>query len=271
MKRDSGLVRLPFRYLAALLALPGIVGMGRPVAAHGQFSVSPVILPIPHSTEVTEATVMVRNNGESPLQLRIFSADFDQDADGSHSTSAAGTHARSCSGRLEIVPDGLSIPAGVTQPVMFRLRPGGDRDSTCWSLVFIEKPPPEGTGPRAALRIGVKVYGLSADGGESAEISAASVVDGDSTSETGGRELQFTISNPDAWPVLARGTVEIRDLEGLPYGTVAVEAFSVLPEHARTVRVPLEAVLAPGRYLAIPVLEYGDDGLMGAQVAFRVE
>lgn len=266
---DSG--RLPFRYLAALLALPGIIGMGRPVAAFGQFSVSPVILPIPHSTESTEATVMVRNNGTSPLQLRIFAADFDQAADGSHTTSAAGTHANSCAGRLEIVPDGLSVPAGVTQPVMFRLRPGVDPDSTCWSLVFIEKPPPEGTGPRAALRIGVKVYGLSARGGESAEIAAASVVDTEGTNDAVGRELEFTISNPDQWPVLASGTVEIRDFEGSPHGTVAVEAFSVLPEHERTLRVPLEAELEPGRYLAIPVLEYGDDGLMGAQVAFRVE
>ena len=51
---------------------------------------------------------------------------------------------------------------------------------------------------------------------------------------------------------------------------VPVESFSVLPGHERMVEIPLEADLAPGRYLAIPVLEYGDDGLMGAQVAFRV-
>jgi hypothetical protein len=257
------------RYLAALLALPGIVGMGRPSPAHGQFSVSPVILPIASSPDPTEATVMVRNNGTSPLQLRVVTADFDQALDGSHSTYAAGSHDRSCADRLEIVPDGLSVPAGVTQPVTLRLHPDAEPDSTCWSLVFIEKPPPEGTGPRAGLRIGVKVYGLAAEGGETAEITAASVSEADG--ESGGRSLEFTVHNPDAWPVLARGTVELRDFEGSPRSQVAVEAFSVLPEHDRTVTVPLEADLAPGRYLAIPVLEYGDDGLMGAQVAFRVQ
>lgn len=269
MKPDNRSIRLPIRYLAALLALPGIVGMGRPAVASGQFSVSPVILPIPHGAEASKATVMVRNNGESPLQLRVFSADFDQSLDGSHTTYVAGTHDRSCADRLEIVPDGLSVPAGVTQPVTIRLLPGVDPDATCWSLVFIEKPPPEGSGPRAGLRIGVKVYGLSAQGGLPAEISEASIRDHEG--EAGPRALEFTVNNPDAWPVLARGTVELREFDGDPKATVAVESFSVLPEHERTVRVPLETHLEPGRYLAIPVLEYGDEGLMGAQVAFRVE
>ncbi len=267
MRPDQGPTRLKRRYLAALLALPGIVGMGHPASASAQFSVSPVILPIPHGEGVVEATVRVRNNGTDPLQLRIFAADFDQRLDGGHETFPAGSHERSCAERLEIVPDGLSVPAAVTQPVTLRLHPGTDPDATCWSLVFIEKPPPEGSGPRAGLRIGVKVYGLSAMGAEVAEITAASVDAGSSE----GRTLAFTVSNPDAWPVVARGSVEVRDFEGGARARVPVESFSVLPEHDREVRVPLDAELAPGRYLAIPVLEYGDDGLMGAQVAFRVD
>lgn len=269
MRPESGLSGRILRYLAALLALPGIVGLAHPTPAFGQFSVSPVILPVPHSLETSEATLLVRNNGTSPMQLRVFAADFDQRLDGSHETLPAGSHDRSCSQRLDIVPDGLSVPAGVTQPVTLRLRPGSDPDSTCWSLVFIEKPPPEGLGPRAGLRIGVKVYGLSASSEELAQITTASVEADPGDRPT--RSLRFTVSNPDAWPVLARGTVELRDFDGSHHGTVAVESFSVLPEHDRVVRVPLETDLEPGRYLAIPVLEYGDEGLIGAQVSFRVD
>jgi hypothetical protein len=268
MKPDPNLVWLRLRCLAALLALPGIVGLAVPREAHGQFSVSPVILPIPYSTETSEATVLVRNSGGSPLQLRVFAVDFDQRPDGSHETFETGTHARSCAERLEILPEGLSVPAGVTQPVTIRMRPGDDPHSTCWSLVFIEKPPPEGTGYRAGLRIGVKVYGLSSAGADVAEIVEASVEEGDGVPR--GRTLRFTVDNPDAWPIVAQGAVELRDFDGGPRATVAVESFSVLPEHERHVQVPLEADLAPGRYLAIPVLEYGGDGLMGAQIAFRV-
>jgi len=231
--------------------------------------VSPVILPISYTTESSEATVMVRNNGSEAMQLRVFVADFDQRLDGGHETFPAGTHERSCAGRLEIVPDALSVPAGVTQPVTVRMRPGTQPDSTCWSLVFIEKPPPEGSGYRAGLRIGVKVYGLSATGSETAEITAASVAA--TAGSPASLTLRFTVDNPDSWPILARGTVEVRDFGGRSRGTVEVESFSVLPEHERTVQVPFEADLSPGRYLAIPVLEYGDDGLMGAQVAFRVD
>jgi len=266
--RHSGWIRLRNRYLAVLLALPGIVSLGGPAAAQAQFSVSPVILPIPANGETTEATVMVRNNGETPLQLRLFSADFDQKLDGSHDTYPAGTHDRSCADRLEIMPEALSVPAGVSQPVTIRMRPAGEGEDTCWSLVFVESPPPKGSGYRAGLRIGVKVYGIDSGGPAFGEITAASVdlTDGKSP----GRSLRFTVSNLDSWPILARGTVELRDFSGTSHGTMSVESFSVLPDHRRTVEVPLSADLVPGRYLAIPVLEYGDDGLMGAQVEFRV-
>lgn len=268
MRLDTSPGRVVGRYLAVLLALPGIVGFGASTEALAQFSVSPVILPIPQSSETIEATVMVRNNSQSPLQLRVFAADFDQKWDGGHETSAAGTHERSCAERLQIVPDALSVPAGVSQPVSIRMLPGPESAETCWSLVFIESPPPEGSGYRAGLRIGVKVYGLSAGGSESGEITEASVED--SGEESRDRVLQFTVANRQTWPILARGTVEVRDFDGESRATVLVESFSVLPDHERRVEVPLHADLAPGRYLAIPVLEYGSEGLMGAQVSFRV-
>ena len=163
---------------------------------------------------------------------------------------------------------GLSVPAGVSQPVTIRMLPGASTDITCWSLVFIESPPPEGRGYRAGLRIGVKVYGLAPGGSELGEITAASI--GEPDAESPDRTLRFTVANQQTWPILARGTVEVRDFDGGSRATVPVESFSVLPGHERMVEIPLEADLAPGRYLAIPVLEYGDDGLMGAQVAFRV-
>lgn len=257
------------RRLAALLALPGILAFGWTTKADAQFSVSPVILPVAHSADVTEATVLVRNNGEAPLQLRVFVADFDQRLDGSHETFPAGSHQHSCADRLEIVPDGLTVEGGVTQPVLLRLRPGSDPEATCWSLVFVEKPPPEGRGARAGLRIGVKVYGLSEAAAERAEIVDASV--SAKESDDSGRTLQLRVRNPDGWPILARGTVELRDFDGGARDAIAVEAFSVLPEHDRTVTIPIETELEPGRYLAIPVLEYGREGLIGAQVAFRVE
>lgn len=268
MKLDSSCNWLRPGYLAALTALSGIVGLGSPAAAAAQFSVSPVILPLPASPEAADATVMVRNNGESPLQLRVFAADFDQKLDGGHETFAAGTHDRTCGARIEVFPEGLSVPAGVSQPVTIRMLPDPGADSTCWSLVFIESPPPEGTGYRAGLRIGVKVYGLAEGGSELGEITDASVEEPEAGSAD--RTLRFTVANQQTWPILAHGTVDVRDFDGNSRATVHVESFSVLPDHQRRLEVPIEADLGPGRYLAIPVLEYGGEGLMGAQVAFRV-
>jgi hypothetical protein len=267
MKRGS-LIGLIGRCLATFIALPGVAVLAPVRPALGQFSVSPVILPIPASAETVEATVAVRNSGHAPLRLRLFTEDFDQSLDGSHVTFPAGEHGRSCARRMQVFPELLTVPPGVSQPVSIRMAPGSPPEGTCWSMVFIESPPPEGSGLRAGLRIGVKVYGLVEGGRGHGDIVGASVAQPSAPED---RTLVFTVTNAETWPIVARGSVEIRDLAGSSYAIVRVEPLSVLPGHDREVSIPIPGRLDPGRYLAIPVLEFGGEDLMGAQVTFRVE
>lgn len=85
-------------------------------------------------------------------------------------------------------------------------------------------------------------------------------------------EVAFAFRNPGDWPLRPSGAVEIRDAGGAVVATAPVPAFSVLPEHERRLRVslPLESA-APGRYLAVPILDFGADYLAGAQADFRIE
>jgi len=252
------------RYLAALVTLPGFCALGTPASAAAQYSVSPVILPVQASAEDQELTTIVHNAGDHSLDLRVFAADYDQASDGSYEHTPYGEHPSSCADRLEVFPAAFRVPPGGSQPVTLRMK-GAEDPAACWSLVYVENPaPPTGT-LRVSSRIGIKVYGLTRYGAYRAEIAAAEV-------ELAGedRVLRFTVAGSEDWPVIARGTVQVRDLSGASFGEVPIRTFSVLPGHARELGVVLPPGLEPGRYLAIPVLEYADDGLAGAQVGFRV-
>ena len=207
---------------------------------------------------------MVHNSGDVSLDLRVYSEDYDQAPDGAYQNAPFGEHPSSCADRLEVLPAAFSVPPGGSQPVTLRMK-GAEDPAACWSLVYVENPaPPTGT-LRVSSRIGIKVYGLTHGGSYQAEIAAADV-------ELAGedRVLRFTVANSQDWPVIARGTVQVRDLAGGSFGEVPVSTFSVLPGHERELGVTLPPGLEPGRYLAIPVLEYADDGFVGAQVGFRV-
>ncbi|MCL7960314.1 MAG: hypothetical protein M8861_08995 [marine benthic group bacterium] len=263
MVSGLSLNRFP-RYLAALLVLPGFCALGTPATACAQYSVSPVILPVQASTEDQELTAVVHNAGDDALDLRVFASDYDQASDGSYEHTPYGEHPNSCAERLEVLPAAFRVPPGGSHPVTLRMK-GSENPDACWSLVYVENPaPPTGT-LRVSSRIGIKVYGLTRDGSYQAEIAAADV-------ELAGedRVLRFSVASSEDWPVIARGSVQVRDLEGTSFGEVPVSAFSVLPGHERELGVILPPDLGPGRYLAIPVLEYSEDGFVGAQVGFRV-
>lgn len=254
----------------ALRVLVGLLGLiGAHVAEAGilaaQFAVSPVIVQLAHDPAGTSTLLRIDNEGEDVMQFRVYAADFDQDRDGEHHFAAAGTLQRSCAGRLRFAPDALTVPAGSGAVVRVSLEPGPD--ATCWSMLFVEAPSAGSGAIRVNQRIGVKVYGLGARRGADGELVDATVRPaGDSV------DVAFTFRNPGDWPLRPSGAVEIRDAGGAVITTAAVSAFSVLPGHERLLRVslPIESA-GPGRYLAVPILDFGADYLAGAQADFRIE
>lgn len=230
-----------------------------------QFAVSPVIVQLAHDPTGTATLLRIDNEGEDVMRFRVYAVDFDQDRDGEHHFAAAGTFPRSCAGRLSFAPDALTVPAGSGAVVRVSLEPGDD--PTCWSMLFVEAPS-AGTGAiRVNQRIGVKIYGLGAKRGADGELASATVRPaGDSV------EVAFAFRNPGDWPLRPSGAVEIRDAGGAMITTAPVPAFSVLPGHERLLRVNLPVESAgPGRYLAVPILDFGADYLAGAQADFRIE
>lgn len=246
--------------MRAVCLLGGVVGFSSPLAA--QFSVQPVIVSLAPATGSAAEVVTVANQGASPIQFSIYPGDFEQAEDGEHSFPGFGEHPRSCSGRLSVSPEAVTLQPGEQQQVVVRMEPGAE---TCWSLVFVERVAQERTGIWATERIGVKVYGTPAVGAREGEIigvraSAAGEI----------TEVEVGFENLSGLPLRPQGTLEVRTAAGELVHSQRIEAFSVLPGRRRRVVVAVQAQLAPGRYLAVPVLDFGGEYLAGGQAAFDV-
>ena len=246
------------------LLVAAAAGLIRPSAASAQYSVNPVIVQLAAGDTAETRTLEVRNEGTQPLQVRLYAADFEQSPEGRHTYLPWGEHERSCRDRLRVSPDVLSVLPGQFRPVSIRMEPAGSQP-TCWSMVFIESPSRTQTGFYVNLRIGVKVHGLAGPPSLDGELSAAKVEVGEKAPE-----LSFSFRNNGDWPLRPEGEIEIRRFDGELVHTLALDAFSVLPRHRRQISVQLPQPLEAGRYLAVPVLDYGGQYLAGSQVAFRL-
>ncbi len=260
---SRGACRLEGR--SALRGLAGLLILVFAAPAQAQFSVSPVIVQIP-ATEADPVRLVVRNEGENALQFRAYSLDFDMSDNGEHAYWEHGSRDESCGERLRIAPDAFTVPAGQTGTVAVSLAPG-PADRTCWSMVLVETSGSSEGSITVNQRIGVKLYGLSGEWDLNGE-----VVNGFVTRGSNQLDVRFTVRNAGAWPLRPSGVVEIRDVQGTLVASSSIDAFSVLPGRERTVHVGVSnAELDPGRYLAVPILDFGADFLSGTQIDFRVE
>lgn len=245
---------------SVFVALGLVVLMAVPAA--GQFSATPVIMELVTGDSAAAGTIRVKNEGEAPIQVRFYAGDFEQDEAGTHRFLPAGEHERSCAPRMQLYPEGATLAAGEEVGVSVRLEPG---PTSCWSVVFAETSNRSEGGLSIAQRIAVKIYGSSRVGVRSGEVQGVEVVHQPALlalvdfANTGDRALVVT------------GEVEIRTAEGAVVATVPVEDFSVLPDRHREVAVPLPTTLEPGRYLAIPILDFGGDFLAAGQALFEVQ
>jgi hypothetical protein len=243
-----------FRTAACVMFLPAV--------ARAQFSAQPVILGLAPVDSAVASTVMVRNDGKESIQFRFRMGDFDQTAAGDHYFQPFGTNAHSCKGRVEVYPDQATLLGGENQEIRVRMLPG---NATCWGVLFVEQRARNTVGLMVGQQIAVKIYGtrplLEVKGGITSVKAAA---------DTSGLRVAFDFKNDGEGPVRPSGTVEIRTPTGDVVASEAVDAFSVLPGHSRLVTVPVSQKLKHGRYVAVPVMDFGADYLAGGQATFEV-
>jgi len=233
-----------------------------PAVARAQFSAQPVILGLAPVDTAVASIVTVRNDSKESIQFRFRMGDFDQTSSGDHYFQPFGANAHSCKGRVEIYPEQATLLAGERQDIRVRMLPGV---ATCWGVLFVEQRARNSIGLMIGQQIAVKVYGtrpeLEIKGGITSVKAAV---------DTSGVKVAFDFKNEGQAPVRPSGSIEIRTPTGDVVATESVDAFSVLPGHSRLVTIPMAAKLKAGRYVAVPVMDFGADYLAGGQATFQV-
>ncbi|MGH7444653.1 MAG: hypothetical protein ACREKM_07240 [Longimicrobiales bacterium] len=228
--------------------------------AQAQFSALPGVLRLSAADSAQAAFVQIRNEGDEPMQFRIYLGDYDQAVNGDYDFQEFGSNPRSCDGRISFFPDNTVLGPGEEQEIQVRMEKG----ETCWGLLFIESGAAGDGQVRVAQRIGVRVLNVPAGLSYEGEVAEVSATPADSVT------VDVVFRNIGEAPVELRGRVEIRDLAGAAVASVGVGPLGVLPAHARRFQVVLPRAMRPGEYIAVPILDFGADYLAGGQALFTV-
>ncbi len=228
-----------------------------------QISATPVIVRMSVTDSTDVAVVHVRNDSQKQSQMRFYLGDFEQVEGGEYTFKPFGSTKGTCGSRITVLPDGAVLKPGEQQDIQVRLASGF---GACWAMVFVESAP-EGTGPvKLVQRIGVRVINSPKTLDRDANVETVTVprITADSV------DVATGLRNTGKAPLELRGRVEIRDFSGTVLGTTEFGPMGLLPSQMRKINVTVAAKLAPGKYLAVPIIDFGGEFLAGGQVEFTV-
>jgi len=231
--------------------------------ATAQFAVHPIVVTLSPAVEAeTVGSVWVRNEGRESREFRFEIQDFAQDSVGTPRFQPQGALEGTCAGRIEVFPQAATLAPGENQELRVRLQ---GASSACWAALLVEAVSSHSAGIVARQQIGVRINGIppgSVLEGEITQLEVENLADGPA--------LHLWFRNTGDAPIRPSGHVELQGTDGALVATIAIDAFSVLPGVTRILSLALAQNLPPGRYTAVPVLDFGGEYMAGGQTAFTV-
>lgn len=221
----------------------------------------------------------IGNNEGKPLSLSIGAADWRQTETGGLRLADPGTLERSMADWITISPRQFVLDVDSVQQIDFTINVPEGVTGTYWVglLIEVEDETAVGTsGDTVGLAIGtnflVKIF-VDIIPGQQPNAQLKGV------QQRGLNPLTMQVNFENTGNIQlegVKGRVEIRNLEGDTIKSMPIREFSVLPGDVRNVlAIDQEAVLgetlAAGRYLALAVIDIGEDFLLGGQLVFEVK
>jgi hypothetical protein len=231
-----------------------------PTRAHGQqLAVDQIEIFLTAGDPTRSSAVFnVSNEGDRALQASLYMSDWDRDSTGSNRFFPIGTLRESCKGILQVFPSQMRLEPHSQQAVRVTLTGTDAQRAACWSVVFVELLDPANI-LRSADVTDMRLARALAPAGESPAMRL----------DTARRELVVLFRNTGGTQLRPNGRVEVRRPDNSVVTTVKVEEFPILPGATRRLAVPLPA-LAPGKYVALTLLDYGGAEIAGGQIEFEI-
>lgn len=275
----AGLAQTLRRARHVALAVGASVGFAPPLAA--QISVDRVDVTLaPGAAERRTAAFTIMNESPNAMSATVYLADWDRTERGENRFFERGTLAQSCGQRLRVFPAALQLASGATQSVRVMADGVDTLRAECSAIVFIEArtPRPDAGGQQLGyiLRLGVKVYvtppGLARDAAvEDMQLlqTAAAPVAGGSSGASSPAQIEIAFRNAGGIHLATSGVVEFRTPDNALAARAEIPEFPTLPGARRLLSLPLPR-LAPGRYVALALFDYGGAEIAAGQLEIEV-
>jgi PKD repeat protein len=215
---------------------------------------------------------LVRNDEPKTTRVKVYLSDWDRDIYGELRFHPPNTLPRSCADWISVFPTQFELKAHEIQEVRFTISVPGGVKGTYWAMIFVESSPQlierEGVAMIAVPRFGVKVYqtppGTATKAGRITNMK-----------RLGLNPLSFMIEfeNTGNTHLTLQGRIEIRDEMGEAVETIDLGQIPVLPGARRRIigAAANPTKLPPGQYIALGIIDFGGDFLVGGQLNFEIK
>lgn len=221
----------------------------------------------PHLADARTGAITVRNDGASVVQAIVKIEDWDRTEDGTNRWFPVGTVDGSCGASLTVFPRAIRLEPGASQVVRVSWAPDGVPSRECWAAAVVETVRPEVQGGRRVayvVRTAVKLYAQPPASTVSGDVIDLRVVAGGAQPA-----LEVAFANTGDTHLVAHGHVEFRRADNTVAATTSLPDLHALPASTARARVALPR-LAPGRYVALALVDYGGEEIAAMQLEHRV-
>lgn len=260
------------RALTLALALSGV----QAIKLSAQLSVDELEVFLRTGNAPRTGTIRVTNLSAQAVQALVEIQDWDRDEQGLNRFHPLGQEAHSCRERLKVFPLSLRIEPGRTETV--RLSFDGGAGESCWGVVFIQSNQPATSGAQSQItyvvRTGIKVYVEPAAATREGDIESVQIVharrrDASAADTVATPHFEIAVKSSGTAHLKAKGVIEIRSADNVSIAKLPIDEFPMVPGALRKLLIERPR-LAPGRYIALVLIDYSGPEIAAGQLEFEV-
>ncbi len=275
------MTHLKYRWKLALAAAWAWLIVG-PSVTWGQIGVSAL------SVDVTLApggsftgAFEVLNKSPKPREFRVEVKDYERNMEGGLVTRDAGTHPRSLAKFLWVTPLSFTLQPEQKQPISFTIKIPEGESGPHWAAIIVTSPVPasesqgQGTDPQqipitlgASEQFIIKIRHTDPTNA----ISHGRITSTQVLLPEEDKPLRVIIDYENIGTTFQQPKGEVRFINsrGEVVARVEIPPFPILPGGQRRLEIRLDQKLPSGDYVAVAILDFGGDFLLGAQTRFKI-